>query len=149
MEQRTYPKGTLRICLDEWIDGKLSGRIYTKFRDKPAAFQSLGEILLRGEEIFDEAGYPMKFQQKRTFNEATAQRGKKRKRGPFYLSDQELEEKRGRIKTVDIVVTTRRHSTWQGILLEQDGSAIGKFGSELELLKMITKISIGEADFSC
>ena len=32
MGERTLPKGTLRMCVDEEKNGVYSGRIYTKFR---------------------------------------------------------------------------------------------------------------------
>ena len=59
MGERTLPKGTLRMCVDEEKNGVYSGRIYTKFRREGFLFLNIGEVLLIGEKIFNEAGFPM------------------------------------------------------------------------------------------
>lgn len=149
MEERTFPRGILRICLDEYKDGRISGRIYTKFRKEPSEFANLGEILMKGEEIFDVAGYPMAFQQRRTFSKKPEERRRKGRPDTCVLSDRELGEQKGRLMTLDVVVNTRRHSSWQGVLLKSDGTLVGSFASELELLKMLVRISVELDTYLC
>lgn len=149
MEERTFPRGTLRICLDEYKNGTISGRIYTKFRKEPSEFANLGEILMKGEEIFDMAGYPMAFQQRRTFSNKLEEKRRKGRPVTCVLCDRELGEQKGRLKTLDVVVNSRRHSSWQGVLLGSDGNLIGNFVSELELLKMLVRIFIELDTYLC
>lgn len=136
MGERTLPKGTLRMCVDEEKNGVYSGRIYTKFRREGFLFLNIGEVLLIGEKIFNEAGFPMAFQEKRTFVKNKAEG--MRKPREMVMADQELRSFRGRIYTADIIVTTRRRCGWQGIFLDGNGQQ-ERFGSEMELLGMLQK----------
>ncbi|HIR28719.1 MAG TPA: hypothetical protein IAB84_12195 [Candidatus Choladousia intestinigallinarum] len=136
MGERTLPKGTLRMCVDKEEDGIYSGRIYTKFRKEEFPFHNMGEILLIGEKIFNEAGFPMAFQEKRTFVKNKTE-GNKRPEG-LVMTDQELRAFRGKIYTADIIVTTRRRCGWQGMFSEESGRQ-EPFGSEMQLLELMVK----------
>ena len=56
------------------------------------------------------------------------------------VSDEEILEKKGKYFTVDVIVQSRRKAGWQGIVCQPDGRMIDRFESELELLKLLTKL---------
>lgn len=141
MGKRMLPKGTLRMCVDEEKEGIYSGRIYSRFRKEAVPFGNIGEILLIGEEIFNETGFPMAFQEKRTFVQSSSKERKSREETA--LTDPELRAFQGKLYTADIIVMTRRRCGWQGFFAGQDGEP-RFFESEMQLLDLLLEALHGK-----
>ena len=44
---------------------------------------------------------------------------------------------KGKCRTVDVNIVTRYHSSWQGIMYDEDGKQMGMFSSDLQLLRLL------------
>lgn len=107
------PVSTLWICTDE-IDGdNRAGRVYCRLFPDGICFRDLGELLVIADIMFDRAGYPQAYQENRSFVSDNI-------RGAVYIpelyfTNEELQEKQGKILTEYIIVKSRRRSGWQDI----------------------------------
>lgn len=130
-----FPPNAVRICIDDYKNYDLKGRIYSKLRNDSLIFGSIGEMLLKVDDMFDENGYPQTFQQKRYFNES----GKEKicTVPAVFENDRMILGQKGSLKTYDIVIESRRKSNWQGIIRKENGIEDVLFRSELELLYFI------------
>lgn len=133
-DDRYYPVNAIRICIDE-CNGDIKGRIYSKMCETPLTFMNCSEMFLRADKLFDDCGYPQSYQEKRDFQ-------KLKKKGHYsrpqiYLKDEEIRSYRGRCKTVDILVKSRRRAGWQGTVLKSEGGAVTEFQSEMELFRCL------------
>ncbi len=136
MEQQ-YPKNGFRVCVDK-VENDVEGRIYSPlFKDKKP-FSSFAEVILVMDNVFDATGYPHAFQESRSFVE---RRGTK----PYQPKKQEeiprrrVEDQKGKVYTVDIVVLERRGSSWQGVARNTNTGEEKEFHSEMELFEMVRK----------
>ena len=136
-----FPINMIRLCIDEYR-GKLSGRAYNKLMIVPLMFSGYERMLLRLDDLFDQVGYPQAFQVRRTFVGPEKLRGSIRMPAQM-MKDEELNRQRGSCRTFDIIVQSRRQSSWQGILTDPDRISVKKFASEMELLDYICK-DLGE-----
>ena len=145
--RRIFPANGIRICVDEYHERDLSGRIYSKLMPQPLVFQNCGEMLLKADSMFDEKGYPQAFQRKRTFSEKKGCRNYCA-RPPEFLTDRYIQEKEGRRGTFDVIVHTRKKAGWQGYFRNvSDSGKTVEFRSELEMLKLLDgKLLIRAAD---
>lgn len=132
VNNRNFSLNTVRICVDEY-EGEASGRAYSKLSSTPLEFLDPAGMLLEVDQLFNYYRYPQAFQECRSF------RKKKRPEGPRILqprmSDAELRRKRGKYRTLDLVVQSRRNSGWQGFLMRPDRTILMEFKSELEFLE--------------
>lgn len=134
MEEKTncFPLNGIRICIDN-KDSNMEGRAYSPLWKACITFCGLEELLLKADKVFDEKGYPQAFQEKRSFL------GKKCRPAAFRgLPSPETDEKtilsqQGMLETYDIVVESRRNTSWQGCVYKA-GKKIGDFCGELELI---------------
>lgn len=133
MDSRPYPVNAIRVCIDAY-DEDISGRIYSKMCETPLAFRDCGEMILRADRLFDACGYPQSFQEKREFQKARA--SGRYARPQVRLADTEIRGQTGRVRTVDVLVRSRRRAGWQGSILKENGGA-ANFESELELLRYL------------
>lgn len=137
MENKTmFPANALRLC----IDGKnedIRGRVYCTAGKEAVPFGSFYTLFMIGEEIFDYLQVPQAYQQKRSFRTVAG-----------YLETiawtpweepQTIYDQSGQCVTFDIIVQTRKKTSWQGLLKNKEGKLLGVFGSDLELLHMIMK----------
>lgn len=138
-----YPPNAFRIC----IDGNgtdISGRIYTPLCQDEIEFQGIGEILLKMDALFDSAGYPQAFQEKRTFEDKKEQDNRYSGIPSAKQSVEKIQSLQGRLYTMDIIVCSRRNTTWQGSVYAADGGKLSEFSGEVELLKTLLSGKIPE-----
>lgn len=136
--RNTYPVNIVRICIDQYENMDVSGRLYSKMCTEQIVFNSFNDFLLKTDRIFDENGFPQAFQQKRTFKNQNISHGYSG-RPQTSVSDTCIEEQQGKIRTFDIVVQTRQKTGWQGVLRDELKKETGFFQSEIELLKLLEK----------
>lgn len=143
--KKYYPPNAFRVC----IDGKgtdISGRIYTPLCQDVIEFQGIGEILLKMDALFDSAGYPQAFQEKRTFEEKKERDNRYSGIPSAKQSVENIQAIQGRLYTTDIIVRSRRNTTWQGSVYAVDGVQISEFSGEVELLKTLLAGNLPETD---
>ena len=134
-EPQGYPLNAVRICIDRYRNYDVEGRIYSRLQQEPILFRNCGEMLLKADYIFDERGFPQTFQQRRCFGEN--RRVTYRKPRNILPNDASILEQRGSFGTYDVIVRSRKKSSWQGIFRKRDGTRTEEFQSEMELLNCI------------
>lgn len=133
-----FSPSTLRICIDEMQDTVIAGRVYCKMLREPLYFSSITDMLLKVDRFFDQKGYPQAFVQKRAFDDGETLSGFGGVPELYYTDEQMLEFK-GEEATIEIVVNSRRHATWQGIIRRDDGTVISDYEGEIAFIKYIQK----------
>lgn len=132
-----YLMNALRICIDEKKDIYFQGRAYTRLSKDEIKFQDLSSLLIEVDKIFDEAGYPQAFQEKRSFQ-------KEHSRSFFSMnpgSEKDIDEilnQKGVIATFDVIVISRRHSTWQGEVYGLQREKLGSFEGAITMIDILT-----------
>ncbi len=133
-----FPMNMIRLCIDGYGDD-LSGRAYSKLTLVPLLFSGCGELLLRMDDIFEQVGYPQAFQKRRTFFSGPTRLRETVRMSERLLDDKEMGKQQGKYQTYNIVVQSRRQSSWQGILMDPERTSMRKFQSEMDLLRCICK----------
>lgn len=131
-DRRSFSLNTVRICVDE-CEGVASGRAYSKLSSAPLEFLDPAGMLLELDQLFNYCRYPQAFQECRSF--VKKKRNDELRILPARLSDAELRRKRGKYRTLDLVVQSRRCSGWQGFLMRPDRTIVLEFKSEMEFLE--------------
>lgn len=133
-----FSPSTLRICVDKVRGLEIEGRIYCRMIKEPLYFSDCTEILLKADRLFDEMKFPQSFQEKRSFNESVNTNYTGARVQPvLMISSEEMERKKGIERTLDIVVKSRKHTSWQGFVRNEKGEICGSFEGEVELLKYL------------
>jgi hypothetical protein len=130
----------LRICMDlvEPEEGNLAGSICGVGLEDSCSFESTPELLLLIDQCLDRIGKPQATRKTRSFRDADGEEpGTFRPDPPLYHTSEEIRARRGKCRTADIHIVTRYHSSWQGILYDEEGERKGTFSSDLQLLKLL------------
>ena len=137
MENRmNFPGNALRLCIDRRNED-IHGRLYCMAGQEAVTFDDSCTLFMLGEEIFDYLQVPQAYQQKRSFSKVEG-----------YLTSIAwtpwenplmIDEQQGQCATFDIIVQTRKKTSWQGLLKDAKGNVLASFGSDLELLHKITE----------
>lgn len=134
--EKYYPLNAFRICAD-MIGEDVEGRVYSPLKAECIPFRGMGELLVKMDALFDKVGYPQAFQDKRSFD-------KDKERVNLYrgIPDGELKpagiiSNIGKVRTFDVVVTSRKNTSWQGTVQTDDGTVLGDFDGEIALLATI------------
>ena len=131
-----YPLNSFRLCIDECQNNIHCGRIYTPLYDKPIYFYDLTHMVLLMDQVFDQNDYPKAYQTKRSFSLI-----KPKKHKPQYkYSINELTQQLGNVSSYDVVVVTRQHTSWQGMIKNIKGEILGHFDSDLDLIQIIINL---------
>ena len=132
-----YNNTAITVCIDNSINGILSGRLLCPILPHPQHFKDVGSMLLQIESILDTIGYPCAFQRLRSFNDVPPKYPK-----PNY-SEKVIpilpEQKKGELMTVVVRVISRQNASWQGVA-ETDGGENFKFESALSFLKSLVAV---------
>ena len=135
--EAVFPMNMIRLCVDGYSED-LTGRAYSKLLLVPLFFSGCVGVLLSMDELFDRVGYPQAFQARRSFHSLGKLKGSIHIPSRV-MDDEEMEKQSGSRRTFDIVVQSRRQSSWQGILMDPGRTSVKKFHSEMELLKCICR----------
>lgn len=135
-----FPANAVRVCIDERKDGNLAGRVFGTMLAEPLIFRDFSELMLGIDAAFDKQGLPQAFQTKRTFKKG----GEKQaltyhSAPPVYCPPERVLAASGQVDTLDIWVTTRQNTSWQGRVSAPDGRVIGTFSSDLALLRLLDR----------
>ena len=129
------PPNLINICVDERLEGEISGRLYHCYKEEAIPFTSIVELITISEKLFEEIGYPQASTKTRTFEEKTEIQPlpKLEKK----VMQQELIKHRGELGTFVLYVQFRQKSTWQGELSWMEKEMQMKFRNSLEFIKAI------------
>ena len=136
MKEREYfSPSTLRVCIDR-IDGyQIYGRVYCRMQKDAISFHDINELLLKVDLLFEEKGFPQSFQEKKEFGQREIKESFSYCYRPeLFLTEEEIRSFHGEVRTVNLVIQSRRHTSWQGFVIE-NGQMIGGFDGEIGLLK--------------
>ncbi len=126
-----------RLCVDE-AGEKLKGRAYFAVTDSVIDFTDLAMLIVQIDKICDETGFPQSFQEKRNFGTGPLKDSNRYKGIPFDKgSRDELAQKEGKVATFDVVLRSRRNTSWQGTVYQSLHKKIGDFECELDFLQII------------
>ena len=131
-----FPVNGLRICVDAGGED-VTGRVYTPLLEDGMAFAGLQEMFLKADRIFDKAGYPEAMQQKRTFKKQKENGGTYHGLPEPVMSAEEILAQTGKEATFDVVVNSRKNTTWQGVFFKNGKEDTHRFESEMELIAEI------------
>ena len=125
--------GLLRVC----VDGA-GGRVFSRRVKEPFAFSDLGDLLLKVERLLETQDYPQASQVMRTFRP-----GKGRpERTPWLPDDgmpwEAVMAAKGAKLTFDLQITSRRNTTWQGLVHWADGGRT-PFDNDLAFLRIVAQ----------
>ena len=133
--RQDYPANGFRICVDT-EEQDMAGRIYSLLVPEVITYSGWNELFLKMDAVFDQVGYPQAFQEKRSFTggtKAASYQGSPKLLQPY----EAVTHERGQLWTVDVVVISRRDTSWQGIVYDLDRQELGQFDGELGLMKIL------------
>ena len=140
ISEKYYPLNAFRICADK-IDGDVSGRVFSPLQEESVSFLGMGELLVKMDELFDRVGYPQAFQDKRSFDGIKEHTNLYRGIPEGEMSPALILEQTGEQKTFDVLVISRKNTSWQGELYNEDNAFLKSFNGEIELLESIVRFS--------
>ena len=111
------------VCVDDYQDSILRGRLYNPYFSTGSSFQSLMEFLRRMEELLDEMQFPQSF---------TA------------ASPPVQEVQEGKCATFSVRVLFRQNASWQGSVTWLEGRREESFRSALELVLLMDSALLEE-----
>ena len=117
------------VCVDDYQDSILRGRLYNPYFSTGSSFQSLMEFLRRMEELLDEMQFPQSF-------------GDPPQRKAASPPVQEVQE--GKCATFSVRVLFRQNASWQGSVTWLEGRREESFRSALELVLLMDSALLEE-----
>lgn len=132
------------ICIDEYNDGEMKGRIYSPTEEEALNFNSAITLVKTINKIFDEGDYPQATMRVRGFNKPqTSERSDATKPNLKTVSDPRRVFKphaagfRGKKATFNVKVMFRQNASWQGVLCWIEKNREESFRSVLEMMMLI------------
>lgn len=133
-----YPLNAFRICADK-IEDDVEGRIFCPLNGEEIRFCGMTELLVIMDEVFDRAGYPQAFQDKRSFEQMKERRNLYRGIPKSVMAPEAIIMQKGKHITFDVLVHSRKNTSWQGEIYDEDGSLLVNFDGEIQLMAAIEK----------
>jgi hypothetical protein len=119
---------TTTICVDEYKDKCLSGRLYNSSYTDGLSFQSTIDLLLNMETALGGKNQPQAYTCRRLFRPIEER--------PVVEATQ-IERKDGKLATFSLKILFRQNASWQGSVFWHEGKQEERFRSVLELLLLI------------
>ena len=133
----------LRFCINHAKDQEISGKIFSQRFTHPVEFNDLGTLILFLEEVFDRQSFPQAFQSTRTIVASEHDLSLMAETPSDGMTPPVVRAARGAVTTFDVLVVSRRSSSWQGSVDWLDGGERQEFESFLALSHMIDKRLFG------
>ncbi|MBS7302820.1 MAG: hypothetical protein KIG50_01615 [Lachnospiraceae bacterium] len=138
--EKNYPLNAFRICADKVIDD-VAGRAFCPLTAECIAFSGMGELLVKMDELFDRVGYPQAFQDKRSFDNDKERSNLYRGIPEKERASLDIVSQLGEQTTFDVLVNSRKNTSWQGSIYQVDGTFVSDFDGEIELLSALVRHS--------
>ncbi|SEA40629.1 hypothetical protein SAMN04515656_10987 [Eubacterium aggregans] len=137
MKERQIPDNCIRICIDVHTVDRFAGRLVGIALEEAIPFDGIGEFIIQVDEAFNRIGKPQPSQIIRSFKAGKEVPQSYCGSPQHFHGCAEILEMAGQVKTVDLIMLTRKHAEWQGLLKGADGSTLGEFESVRECLKLL------------
>ena len=137
-EKAYYPLNSVRICIDS-MEPNATGTAYTPLLKTPIDFTDIGYLIVKLDELFDEKGYPQSYQDKRSFTAVKESENRYHGLPTAGMEASLILSKAGRLTTYDVMIDTRRNSSWQGTCYDASHTSLGTFEGDMELMKILMK----------
>lgn len=131
-----------RICVDAYVKGELSGRIYNNYYPEAIPFANVMQLLKKLEALLDGFEYPQRTLESRRFGQKAG--GSEDELGQTACMQLKQHEVCGRAATFHVKVIFRKNASWQGNISWVDGGREKKFRSVLELLMLMDEALTAE-----
>ena len=138
--KKFYSANMFRVCIDAYKED-ISGRLYSPLSTEEITFGGVGELLLKMDKLFDKVGYPQAFQNKRSFDGAQDIGNAYRGIPKVLRTGEDIMAQVGEYSTYDVEVTSRRNTSWQGVIYTAEGVRKGEFNGEVELLALFGQLN--------
>lgn len=137
--QYCYPANAMRVCVEQIKQQRILGQVYCPQLDEPISFIDMCDLVLQMEDVFDKRGYPLAFQQKRTFRKSEPRRLKTLVVAPDTVNARiaAYQSIQGGVATFIVYVTSRQNATWQGHIDWLDAGERTFFQSALEFIRQV------------
>jgi hypothetical protein len=123
------------VCVDDYQDSILRGRLYNPYFSTGNTFRSLMEFFRTMEELLDGMQFPQSFTAARTFADSPQMKA---------VSPPGQEVQEGRCATFAVRVLFRQNATWQGSVTWLEGGREESFRSALELAFLMDSALLGK-----
>ena len=127
----------LRFCIDSFDSKTITGRVVSRRLTVPVAFNDFVSLALQLDKTFTRQNFPQAFQSARTFLRIDSPEDYIAAEPSLGLTEECISAQRGDILTFDITVTSRRNSSWQGIVTWVDTGEQQEFPSAMGFLRML------------
>ncbi len=137
-----FSVNSIRICIDEMNDqeNRLAGSICGITMPDRISFANGVTLILAIDRILDQIGQPQATRHMRSFH---PEEERDRKSGEYcgapvrYHRDEEIAAQCGKVMTLDVVIESRQHNSWQGVVHDVAGNIAYPFVSELEFTRIL------------
>jgi hypothetical protein len=125
---------TTVICVDEYDNGVMSGRLFNPYMKGGECFSSLMNLLVSMDNLLDKMRLPQSFEAKRSFVPM---------KSPPAPADDENRHN-GKKATFAVRILFRQNASWQGSVTWLEGKMEESFRSTLELIFLMRSALEGE-----
>ena len=109
---RSMSFNMIHLCIDDYENYKIKGRAYNNTRQEVICFNDIDDIFIQFDRIFDDNGQPQASQSSRSFTHPKPL-GRYQFRPETYNDYDEFLNEVGKKATLDLVIKSRKRSTWQ------------------------------------
>lgn len=127
---------SIRICIDR-KEPEYKGRIYGIGVENEETFINKDDLVWQIGEIYKKIGRPQPVLVERSFSDNAQVYNSFVGEPARYHSSESIEEKKGLLDTVDLIMVSMKHAEWQGLLKNEDGSIRATFSTMLECIEKI------------
>ena len=131
------------VCIDNYEDGKIGGKLYHMFSRDPQYFSDVTDILKYMGTLMDEIKYPEATIKARSFKKTEQETNTNIDARQKKYEIEDLLQKSGSIASCIVTVSSRVNASWQGNIywIENDESA--GYSSEIEFISLIDETLSG------
>ncbi len=134
-----YTDNCIRICMDCKEKKQFKGFLCGVAVEEPVAFCNWMDFMVKVDQVYDTIGKPQPTHVIRSFDN-TAPAYKPFVANPVrYHQSEAIAQLHGRAATYDLVLLSRHHAEWQGLLKQEDGQVAGRFFTAEECLNLLLK----------
>ncbi len=136
-DKKYFPLNGLRLCIDEISDEDARGSFYSPMDERQISFRGFEEFLLKADRLFNRHGYPQAFLEARSFKTVKPEDNRYGGMPRAVRGYEELVQHTGRRATFNVLIQSRRHATWQGVVLTGEGEMLAAYNDVLELIEIV------------
>ena len=125
----------VRVCVDQYVGGDMSGRLYHFYCRDALPFQNTGDLVMQMDQFYDALNFPQAAVVTHGFRTKTVNRIDRN--AEKCQGAEEMEQHKGDIATFVVHVQYRQNATWQGKVVWTDENRECSFRSALELIKLM------------